>query len=196
MADDKPSFDIERLQALDAAEWERLQTEYFSRIFYYVKRQIGDADAAEDVTSETFLGALKGIDRFDDRYNVEQFLFGIARKKTIDWLRAGALDDDWRLDFEAQFEETNRVESLAAARRRLDEAWGRLRARIEGMSAAELGAPMADNPILQTRPRSYGIGAVVDHTGHHRGSLAVFARLLGKVPPNPYMAEEAAQLPM
>ncbi|MCB1009698.1 MAG: DinB family protein [Acidobacteria bacterium] len=116
--------------------------------------------------------------------------------QTIDWLRAGALDDDWRLDFEAQFEETNRVESLAAARRRLDEAWGRLRARIEGMSAAELGAPMADNPILQTRPRSYGIGAVVDHTGHHRGSLAVFARLLGKVPPNPYMAEEAAQLPM
>jgi len=116
--------------------------------------------------------------------------------QTIDWLRAGALDDAWRLDFEAQVAETNRVESLAAARRWLAEAWDRLRERVEGMTAAELGAPMAENPILQDRPRCHGIKAVVDHTGHHRGSLAVFARLLGKVPPMPYMAAEAAQLPM
>lgn len=83
----QPEYDIERLRALDADEWTRLQRDYFHRVYFYVKRQIPDADVAEDVASETFLGALKGIARFDERYNVEQYLFGIARKKTIDWLR-------------------------------------------------------------------------------------------------------------
>ncbi len=87
MPRDKNDYDIAKLKAHDEREWQDLQADYFRRIFYYVKRQIGNADAAEDVTSETFLGALRGISRFDERYNVEQFLFGIARKKAIDWLR-------------------------------------------------------------------------------------------------------------
>ena len=87
MGRDKLDYDIEKLKSLDQSEWEALQSDYFPRVYYYVKRQIGDPDASEDVTSETFLGALKGIERFDERFNVEQFLFGIARKKTIDWLR-------------------------------------------------------------------------------------------------------------
>ena len=82
-------YDVDLLKALDSGEWERLQRDYFSRVYYFVKRQVGDPEAAEDVTSETFLGALKGIDRFDPRFNVEQYLFGIARKKSIDWLRRG-----------------------------------------------------------------------------------------------------------
>lgn len=84
---DLPHYDIALLQARDQREWERLQNDYFTRIYYYVKRMVAHPDSAEDVTSETFLGALKAIDRFDERYNVEQFLFGIARKKAIDWLR-------------------------------------------------------------------------------------------------------------
>lgn len=87
MPRDKNDYDIAKLQAHDEREWHDLQTDYHRRIYYYVKRQVGNADAAEDVTSETFLGALRGIDRFDERYNVEQYLFGIARKKAIDWLR-------------------------------------------------------------------------------------------------------------
>lgn len=84
---DAIAFDIARLQALDEDEWDRLQREYYTRIYFYVKRMISNHDAAEDVASETFLGALKGIARFDERYNIEQFLFGIARKKAIDWMR-------------------------------------------------------------------------------------------------------------
>ncbi|MFT7620648.1 MAG: RNA polymerase sigma factor (sigma-70 family) [Planctomycetota bacterium] len=87
MARDKNDYDIKKLQAHDEFEWQDLQSDYHRRIYFYVKRHVGNADAAEDVTSETFLGALRGIERFDERYNVEQFLFGIARKKAIDWLR-------------------------------------------------------------------------------------------------------------
>jgi len=109
--------------------------------------------------------------------------------QTIDWFRAGALDDDWRSDFDAMIAETNAVASLADARERLAAAWVRLRERVAAMSSDALAEPMAENPILQRRPRYHAIEGIVDHTAHHRGSLAVFARLLGKEPPMPYMAD-------
>jgi uncharacterized damage-inducible protein DinB len=36
-------------------------------------------------------------------------------------------------------------------------------------------------------PRLSVIGAISDHTAHHRGALTVYSRLLGKVPKLPYM---------
>jgi len=81
------NLDIELLKALDANEWERLQAEYHDRVFGYVKRQIGDPELASDLTQDTFLGAVRGIRNFNPRYNVEQFLMGIARNKVIDHLR-------------------------------------------------------------------------------------------------------------
>ncbi len=59
-------------------------------------------------------------------------------------------------------------------------------ARVEASSDAELAQPMADNPILGARARYNGIEALIDHTGHHRGALAVYARLAGRVPEMPY----------
>lgn len=78
---------IERLQDLDEQEWSRLQGRYHDRIHGYMRRQVGDPDLAEDLTQEVFLGALRGIGNFDRRYNIEQFLMGIARNKLIDHLR-------------------------------------------------------------------------------------------------------------
>lgn len=81
------NLDIELLKRLDAKEWERLEAEYHDRVFGYVKRQVGDTDLAADLTQDTFLGAVRGIGNFNTRYNVEQFLMGIARNKVIDHLR-------------------------------------------------------------------------------------------------------------
>lgn len=81
------NLDIELLKKLDAQEWERLQAEYHDRVFGYVKRQVGDTELAADLTQDTFLGAVRGIRNFNTRYNVEQFLMGIARNKVIDHLR-------------------------------------------------------------------------------------------------------------
>jgi uncharacterized damage-inducible protein DinB len=36
-------------------------------------------------------------------------------------------------------------------------------------------------------PRFAITNALTDHTAHHRGALTVYARLLGLVPPMPYM---------
>ena len=81
------NLDIELLKRLDAKEWARLNAEYHDRVFGYVKRQVGDTDLAADLTQDTFLGAVRGIGNFNTRYNVEQFLMGIARNKVIDHLR-------------------------------------------------------------------------------------------------------------
>lgn len=80
-------LDIERLKRLDPNEWERLQAEYHDRLFAYIKRQLGDSELAADLTQDTFLGAIRGIGNFNPKYNVEQFLMGIARNKVIDTLR-------------------------------------------------------------------------------------------------------------
>lgn len=85
-------YDIEKLQGLDDAEWAKLRDEYHDRVFGFLRRQVGDVDLADDLTQETFLGALRGIKRFDRRYNVEQYLMGIARNKAIDQLRKKKLE--------------------------------------------------------------------------------------------------------
>ncbi len=106
--------------------------------------------------------------------------------QTIDWLREGMFDDRGDMDFEKGAAVTESFTSLAAARKELDAAWERIQARVEASNEEELASPLADNPILGVRPRHSCIKALVDHTGHHRGALAVYARLAGKVPEMPY----------
>lgn len=106
--------------------------------------------------------------------------------QTLDWFREGCFEDRWRMDFEEMIGETAATTSLAAARAELVAAWDRLRARVAAASEETLAETIADNPILPGRPRIHVVDAVIDHTGHHRGALAVYARLAGRVPEMPY----------
>lgn len=72
---------------MDEDAWRRLQDDYFRRVLFFVKRFVPDHQAAEDVTQEVFLGAVRGIAGFDERYTMDQFLFGIARNRVIDHFR-------------------------------------------------------------------------------------------------------------
>jgi RNA polymerase sigma factor (sigma-70 family) len=81
------SPDVGRLAAFDEAEWARVEAEFAGRLLSYVARRVPGAEAREDVVQETFLGAVRGIATFDERFTFEQFLFGICRNRTIDQLR-------------------------------------------------------------------------------------------------------------
>jgi RNA polymerase sigma-70 factor (ECF subfamily) len=85
MSDTAP--DIAALQAMDEAAWEALQRSHSRRIYYFVKRYVRDHQTAEDLTQDVFLGAVRGIDRFDPIYTIDQFLFGIAKNRVIDHFR-------------------------------------------------------------------------------------------------------------
>ncbi|PIE23709.1 MAG: hypothetical protein CSA62_06270 [Planctomycetota bacterium] len=87
MTNSASGFSIEKLQALDEGEWARLQDEFFQRIYFYCKKQVREHQAAEDLTQDVFLGAVRGIRNFDPQFSLEQFLFGIARNRVIDHFR-------------------------------------------------------------------------------------------------------------
>lgn len=78
---------IEDLQAMDESAWGVVQENAFRRVYYFVRKFTGDHQTAEDLTQDVFLGAIRGIDRFDSAYTLDQYLFGIARNRVVDHLR-------------------------------------------------------------------------------------------------------------
>jgi hypothetical protein len=106
--------------------------------------------------------------------------------QTIDWFREGGYEGNWRMDFEAMNGEIASVTSLTKAKAMLAAAWDRLRAATEALTEVQLLETLPDNPILPGRARFHVVSGLVDHCAHHRGALALYTRLLGKVPPMPY----------
>lgn len=108
--------------------------------------------------------------------------------QTIDWFMKGAFrPEGFDLDFDAHAKAVEAVTSLAEARAWFDRAFAAAKATIGSMTDEALGAPIAEGPIMGGAPRMAVISAITDHTAHHRGALTVYARLVGVVPPMPYM---------
>ena len=108
--------------------------------------------------------------------------------QVVDWFIEGAFrPEGFDMDFEAQIAAVMKVTSLASARAWLAKAIANAKAVIGSKSDAELMAPLPQGPIMGGLPTIAIIGAINDHTAHHRGALTVYARLCGKVPPMPYM---------
>jgi uncharacterized damage-inducible protein DinB len=105
---------------------------------------------------------------------------------TVDWFVDGALGKGWDMDFEASLERAKTRRTLAEAREMLDRAFSRAIAVVGASSDETLLESIPNDPILDGAPRMAVVNAITDHTAHHRGSLAVYARLMGKVPPMPY----------
>lgn len=150
-----------------------------------------DAQYEIQTTRHFFNRSTRCLDEADSGFRATPDTMTVAQQvahtaQTIDWIRDGMFDDRWDMDFEKATAETAAVTSLTAARANLDAAWDRLAARVAASTEEELGSSLADNPILGVRPRHACIKALVDHTGHHRGALTVYARLAGKVPEMPY----------
>jgi len=105
---------------------------------------------------------------------------------SIDWFVEGAFGTGWNMDFEKLIAQARAVTELDDATGWLDRAFDNA-VRVVGQASEEaLFEPIADARIMGGAPRMAVVGAIVDHTAHHRGSLAVYARLIGKAPPMLY----------
>jgi RNA polymerase sigma-70 factor (ECF subfamily) len=104
---------VDDLEALFRAHWSRAH-----RAAYLV---VGDAAAAEDIAQESFLAAVRALDRFDRRRPFGPWLHRIVVNRAIDWVRARRLRAEAELGDAAAAPETPaRVdESLDGAIRRL-----------------------------------------------------------------------------
>lgn len=108
--------------------------------------------------------------------------------QTVDWFLEGAFrSEGFNMDFEAHAKEVMAVQSLGAARAWFEKAVAKASETLAAKSDADLLAPLPPGPIMGGLPRMAIIGALVDHTAHHRGALTVYARLNGITPPMPYM---------
>jgi len=107
--------------------------------------------------------------------------------QTIEWFLDGATHPKgFDLNFEEHARGLAEVRSLKEARHRLDNAFARAVDFLRGKTPDELARPLPPGPIMGERPVFEIIGAMAEHTAHHRGALTVYTRLLGKVPPMPY----------
>ena len=52
---------------------------YFKDVFLYVLSLSKNKEIAEDITGETFLKALKNLDKFDGKKDIRAWLFTIAK---------------------------------------------------------------------------------------------------------------------
>jgi uncharacterized damage-inducible protein DinB len=78
------------------------------------------------------------------------------------------------------------VTSLSEARAWLDRAVKQAVEVINSKDSEELMESLPKDGFLGGRPRMTVVEWVIEHTAHHRGSLAVYERLQGKVPAVPY----------
>ncbi|QSX33294.1 sigma-70 family RNA polymerase sigma factor [Shewanella avicenniae] len=71
-------------QALDEGEIAQLR----QQMLKFAMLQLRDEHLAEDAVQEALIGALKNIDRFQQRAAVKTWVFGILKHKIVDVLRA------------------------------------------------------------------------------------------------------------
>lgn len=72
--------------AADAA-WEELVARYEGRLAAFVRKRLRDHGTADDVVQETFIGFLNSLANFDDKRDLQTWLFTIAAHKVTDHLR-------------------------------------------------------------------------------------------------------------
>ena len=68
--------------------FEHLVHQFESRIFNYLVKMMGNASDAEDITQEAFLKAFRSIHRYDPSFPFANWLFTIAKRTAISFLRA------------------------------------------------------------------------------------------------------------
>jgi RNA polymerase sigma-70 factor (TIGR02952 family) len=76
-------------QAGDAEAFARIYDRYVDLVYRYAYARLGGRELAEDVTSETFLRALRRLDTFSDRgRDVGAWLVTIARNLVLDHVKS------------------------------------------------------------------------------------------------------------
>jgi RNA polymerase sigma-70 factor (ECF subfamily) len=74
-----------------AEAFERLFRSHWPHAYRAALLVVGDAAAAEDIVQESFLAAVRALDRFDRRRPFGPWLHRIVVNRAIDWARARAL---------------------------------------------------------------------------------------------------------
>jgi RNA polymerase sigma-70 factor (ECF subfamily) len=78
---------IRRIRSNDQKAWSELDERYRGRLTAYVRRRLKDHASVEDVVQETFIGFNNSLANFDEKRDLQTWLFTIAAHKVTDQLR-------------------------------------------------------------------------------------------------------------
>jgi len=78
---------VQQIRQGDSRAWEHLIGRYEGRLLAFVDRRLHDRAASEDVVQETFVGFVTSLPNFDERRELQTYLFTIAAHKLTDHLR-------------------------------------------------------------------------------------------------------------
>lgn len=78
---------IQQIRQGDSRAWDHLIARYEGRLLAFVQRRLRDRATSEDVVQETFVGFLTSLPNFDDRRELQTYLFTIASHKLTDHMR-------------------------------------------------------------------------------------------------------------
>jgi RNA polymerase sigma-70 factor (ECF subfamily) len=78
---------IRQVRDGDAGAWRQLIERYEGRLIAFVDSRLRDRAASEDVVQETFIGFLTSLPHYDEKRDMEAYLFSIAAHKLTDHLR-------------------------------------------------------------------------------------------------------------
>ena len=78
---------IRQVRDGDAGAWRQLIERFEGRLIAFVDSRLRDRAASEDVVQETFVGFLTSLPHYDERRDMEAYLFSIAAHKLTDHLR-------------------------------------------------------------------------------------------------------------
>lgn len=68
-------------------EFENIYNDYFRDVYLYIKSLSNDEHIAEDITSETFIKAMRAIDDFNGNCDIRVWLCQIAKNNYFSYLR-------------------------------------------------------------------------------------------------------------
>ena len=128
----------------------------------------------------------------DSEFRPGEGLFTVAHQmahvaQTIDWFLEGASrPEGFDLDFEKHSAALQQTRSVAAAREWVQRSYAKVIEYFEGLSDEDLMRPLPPGPVMGGAPLLSIVGAIVDHSAHHRGALTVYSRMKGRVPLMPY----------
>jgi RNA polymerase sigma-70 factor (ECF subfamily) len=78
---------VRQVRGGDAQAWRQLIEKYEGRLLAFVDSRLRDRATSEDVVQETFIGFLTSLPHYDDKRDMEAYLFSIAAHKLTDHLR-------------------------------------------------------------------------------------------------------------
>lgn len=86
-ATDADKLLIGQVRSGDPRAWHLLIERYEGRLLAFIDSRLHDRATSEDVVQETFVGFLTSLPNFDEKRDLEAYLFSIAAHKMTDHLR-------------------------------------------------------------------------------------------------------------